>query len=40
MLFPFAEERLGDELIDLGRALVDLRNQITPGADSITEDLS
>jgi hemerythrin superfamily protein len=40
MLFPLAEERLGDELIDLGRDLTDLRNQITLGADSITEDLS
>ena len=40
MLFPLAEERLGDELIDLGRDLQDLRNQITLGADSITEDLS
>ncbi|MGH8727527.1 MAG: hemerythrin domain-containing protein [Burkholderiales bacterium] len=38
MLFPLAEERMGDELIELGRELQDLRNQITLGGDSITED--
>jgi hemerythrin superfamily protein len=40
MLFPLAEERLGDELVKLGRDMQDLRNQITLGRDSVTEDLS
>lgn len=40
MLFPLAEELLGDELVELGRDMQDLRNQITLGEDSITEDLS
>ncbi|MGH8770179.1 MAG: hemerythrin domain-containing protein [Burkholderiales bacterium] len=39
MLFPLAEERLGDELVELGREMQDLRNQITLGSDSVTEDL-
>lgn len=38
MLFPLAEERIGDVLIELGRAMQDLRNQITLGGDSLTED--
>jgi hemerythrin superfamily protein len=38
MVFPLAEERLGDELVELGREMVDLRNQITFGRESISED--
>lgn len=39
MLFPIAEEQLGDELVELGREMQDLRNQITLGGDSFIEDL-